>query len=701
MNDSMANRLQGETSPYLLQHAHNPVDWYPWGEEALQKAQQESKPILVSIGYAACHWCHVMERESFEDPDTARFMNDHFVNIKIDREERPDLDHIYMDAVQAITGSGGWPLNVFLTPEGRPFYGGTYFPPRPLYNRPSWKELLAGIARSFREKKEEIEQQAGNLTHHVATAGMFGIGSAKKTSGATGPDASGTAPADDLFNPGTLRLIRDQLLATADKVEGGFGGAPKFPQTFSIRYLLHYYYFTRDAEALQQARLSLDKMVRGGIYDQLGGGFARYSTDNEWLAPHFEKMLYDNALLVIALCEALQLTGDSLYREAIEGTMAFIHRELSNREGAFYAALDADSEGIEGKYYVWDKTEIEEVLGEDAALFCHYYGVTARGNWEGKNILTRPEVPGLSTDEQQRLEAGRQRLLQHRSRRVPPALDDKILLGWNALMNMACSKAYAATGNERWRQWAIDNMNFLRTRMKGTGIHFYYHSYKGEARIPAFLDDYAFLIAALLELQEITGDTAWLEEARDVLVQVIAHFGEEESGFFYFTHEGQTDLIVRKKEIYDGAIPSGNSMMASNLLYLSIIYDQPDWGERARRMAAALHKPITAYPGSFGIWATLYQAITYTIPEIVLTARQPDLTRKEFLSQLIPYRVFQSAQEGNTHFPLLRDKPSGDSPQLFLCKNYSCQLPVNEVTTLIRLLENVNNFQSNLYNNPV
>jgi uncharacterized protein len=694
MNDSMANRLQGETSPYLLQHAHNPVDWYPWGEEALQKAQQESKPILVSIGYAACHWCHVMERESFEDPDTARFMNDHFVNIKIDREERPDLDHIYMDAVQAITGSGGWPLNVFLTSEGRPFYGGTYFPPRPLYNRPSWKELLAGIAQSFREKKEEIEQQAGNLTHHVATAGMFGIGSAEKTSGATDP-------ATDPFNPETLRLIRAQLLATADKEEGGFGGAPKFPQTFSIRYLLHYHYFTRDAEALQQARLSLDKMVRGGIYDQLGGGFARYSTDNEWLAPHFEKMLYDNALLVIALCEAWQLTGDPLYQEAIEGTMAFIDRELSNGQGAFYAALDADSEGIEGKYYVWDKTEIEEVLGEDAALFCHYYGVTARGNWEGKNILTRPEIPDLGPDEQQRLGAARQRLLEHRSRRIPPALDDKILLGWNALMNMACSKAYAAVGNERWRQWAIDNMNFLRTRMKGAGIHFYYHSYKGAARIPAFLDDYAFLIAALLELQEITGDTAWLEEARDILVQVIAHFGEEESGFFYFTHEGQTDLIVRKKEIYDGAIPSGNSMMAFNLLYLSIIYDQPDWGERARRMAAALSRPVTAYPGSFGIWATLYQAITYTIPEIVLTARQPDLTRKEFLSQLIPYRVFQSTQEDNTHFPLLRNKPSGDSPQLFLCKNYSCQLPVNEVTTLIRLLENVNNFQSNLHNNPV
>ena len=292
----MPNRLAKETSPYLLQHAHNPVDWYPWGEEALQRARQENKPVLVSIGYAACHWCHVMERESFEDADTARFMNEHFVNIKIDREERPDLDHIYMDAVQAITGSGGWPLNVFLTSDGKPFYGGTYFPPRPVYNRPSWKDVLSGVARSFREKREEVEQQAGTLTSHVATAGSFGIGGS----------ASGDTPARP-FNPDTLERIRNQLLATADKQEGGFGGAPKFPQTFSIRYLLHYHYFTKDPAALGQACLSLDKMIGGGIYDQLGGGFARYSTDNEWLVPHFEKMLYDNALLVIALSEAWQL----------------------------------------------------------------------------------------------------------------------------------------------------------------------------------------------------------------------------------------------------------------------------------------------------------------------------------------------------------------------------------------------------------
>ncbi len=680
----MPNRLARETSPYLLQHAHNPVDWYPWGEEALHLARREGKPILVSIGYAACHWCHVMERESFEDADTARFMNEHFVNIKIDREERPDLDHIYMDAVQAIAGSGGWPLNVFLTSDGRPFYGGTYFPPRSVYNRPSWKEVLAGVARSYRERKEEIEEQAGNLTRHVAGAGSFGIGD--------------ISPGGDAFSAEILKQIRDQLLATADRQEGGFGGAPKFPQTFSIRYLLHYYYFTRDTDALDQACLSLDKMIAGGIFDQLGGGFARYSTDKEWLVPHFEKMLYDNALLVMVLSEAFQLTGKPAYKEAIELTLSFIDKELSDGQGGFYSALDADSEGVEGKYYVWDKAEINSLLGVDSALFCAHYGVTDEGNWEGKNILIRAmEVPG-DPELAGRLEAARTRLLEYRGQRIRPALDDKVLLGWNALMNIACSKAYAAIGKEEYRDRAKANMHFLRTRLKGEGIHYYYHSYKETARIPAFLDDYAFLIAALLELQEITGDGSYLLEAREVLREVMEHFDEEGTGFFYFTHDRQEDLILRKKEIYDGATPSGNSVMAFNLLYLSMLFDEPALGDRSRQMAEAVRRVVVGYPGSFGIWATLYQALTYTIPEIAITARRPENARKEFLRQFIPYRVFQSSSQENTHFPLLRDKPAGEVPRFWLCENYSCQLPVNELSALIRLLENVNKIPSNSYN---
>ncbi len=701
------NRLASETSPYLLQHAHNPVDWYPWGEEALQRARMENKPVLVSIGYAACHWCHVMERESFEDEETARFMNEHFVNIKIDREERPDLDHIYMDAVQAMTGSGGWPLNVFLTPTGKPFYGGTYFPPRPAYNRPSWKEVLSGLARTFREKREEVDKQAESMTLHLGQSNSLGL----EDPGGRGRPGQGEAGSrQEPWTRDALRLIYDNLMKTADKQLGGFGGAPKFPQTFSIRFLLHYYYFTKEEAALTQACLSLDRMIRGGIYDQIGGGFARYSTDAQWLAPHFEKMLYDNALLVIALCEAYQLTKKDLYREAIGQTLAFVRRELSMEPGAgelaFYSALDADSEGEEGKYYVWDKAEIDALLGGDAELFCSFYGVNAGGNWEGKTILTRPEGIELTAAELATLAKAREKLLAHRSLRVRPALDNKVLLGWNALMNIACCKAYAALGTEEYRQWAIANGEFCRKRLKGKGLYYYYHSYTaGQAKFPGFLDDYACLIAAWLQLQEITGDTSYLTEAKELTEFVIEHFSEEGeeggegagngegTGFFYFTHREQQDLIVRKKEVYDGATPSGNSMMAFNLAYMSILYNIPEWGGRANRMAASLSRLVTGYPGSFGIWATLYQAFAYVIPEVVITGKGLENVRKDFLQEMIPYRVFQSATQENTHFPLMSNKPAGDSPLIFLCKNYTCQLPVNEVDTFIRLLENVQKFR--------
>ena len=671
------NRLSLETSPYLLQHAHNPVDWYPWGDEALQRARTEDKPILVSIGYAACHWCHVMERESFEHTATAGFMNEHFVNIKIDREERPDLDHIYMEAVQAITGSGGWPLNVFLTPEGKPFYGGTYFPPRAIHNRPSWMDVLKSISDAFREKRKEIEQQAEGLTGHVGKAGAFGIGEAMNGAG------------EHAFSRDTLRQVYDNLMGMADRKEGGFGKAPKFPQTFSIQFLLHYYYFTKETAALEQACLSLEKMIRGGIYDQLGGGFARYSTDEMWLAPHFEKMLYDNALLVIVLSEAYQLTHKEVYRDTIRQTMEFIGREMREEGGGFYAALDADSEGEEGKYYVWDKKEIDEVLGGDAAAFNAFYGVEEEGNWEGKTILTRPGAllpdPGV--------DASRRRLLQHRGGRVRPALDDKILLGWNALMNIACCKAYGALGEEQYREWAVRNMEFIFQHLKGNELYFFYHSYKaGQAKYPAFLDDYAGLTAALIQLQEITGDQGYLLQAKEIMEFTIRHFTEDGTGFFFFTHRDQQDLVVRKKEVYDGATPSGNSLMALNLAYMSIIFNKPEWRERAAGMAAAVQRPVTLYPGSFGIWATLYQAFAYIIPEIVLTGRQPENARKELLAQFIPYRVFQSASENNTQFPLLLGRSAGDVPQIFLCKDYTCQLPVTAVTAFIRLLENVQKF---------
>ncbi|HWB92422.1 MAG TPA: hypothetical protein VG605_11235, partial [Puia sp.] len=413
--------------------------------------------------------------------------------------------------------------------------------------------------------------------------------------------------------------------------------------------------------------------------------------------PHFEKMLYDNALLVTAMSEAFQLTKKPLYREAIQQTIEFISRELSDGQGGFYAALDADSQGIEGKYYVWEASEIETVLGEEAGFFNLYYGVTEQGNWEHRNILTRSGDP-VSPADAARLEAARNKLLEHRNKRIHPGLDDKIILGWNALMNIALCKAYAALGEDRYRDTAIANMRFLRQKFRGQGPHLYSHTYKGEARLPAFLDDYAGLIAALIQLQEITGDAAWLTEAVEVTRYVISHFSEPETGFFYYTHDEQKDVILRKREVYDGATPSGNAMMASNLLYLSIVFYEPEWAERARQMTSSINRPVTTYPGSFGGWATIIQALTYSIPEVVITGRQPELTRKEFLSHLIPYRVFQSTQDENTQFPLLRGKPVEAGPLIFLCKDYACQLPVNEVAAAVRLIENVYKFQGWKYN---
>jgi len=685
---SYTNRLAAESSPYLLQHAHNPVDWYPWGEEALNRAALEDKPILVSIGYTACHWCHVMEKESFEDEETATIMNKEFVCIKIDREERPDLDHIYMDAVQAIAGSGGWPLHVFLTPDKKAFYGGTYYPPRPGFNRPSWKQVLTSISQSYREKREEIFSQADRLTSYLAGLNAFGQ-----------PDR-GPAPGKkaEFFQRENLDRIFENIMKTADGIEGGFGRAPKFPQSFTIRFLIHYYYFTKKEDALKQACLSLDKMIAGGIYDQFGGGFARYATDTAWLVPHFEKMLYDNALLIALLAEAFQLTGKKSYSDTILQTMEFIQRQWLSPEGGFYASLDADSEGVEGKYYVWTREEAGELLGEDASIICDFYDISPLGNWEGKNIprtrLTLTEFAAKHKMEekelQEKLKHGREKLISHRTARIPPQLDDKILLGWNALMTIACCKAYAALGEGSFRELAVRNMDFMLDRFAGKGTNLFLHSYKdGRAKYPAFLDDYALLIAALIQLQEITADTGYLVRAREITEYVIGHFGDDQDGLFYYTHESQQDILFRKKEIYDGAIPSGNSTMAFNLYYLSIVFDLPSWKQRAIDMCSGIGEMIIKFPGSFGIWATFLQANTFIFPELVITGENLSAIIPEFLSSFIPYRVYQSATRENNEFPLLKGKSVDRAPLIFLCWDYSCQPPVTEIAALIRLLENV------------
>lgn len=674
------NNLINETSPYLLQHAHNPVNWYPWGEEALQIAKQENKPILVSIGYAACHWCHVMERESFENEETADYMNRHFVNIKVDREERPDIDHIYMDAVQAMTGSGGWPLNVFITPDGRPFYGGTYFPPVRAFNRGSWRETLEAIQHAYRDKKNEIESQADNLTEHLKNSNAFDFGRGNEK--------------DDLFAENTLHQITGNLLKNGDKIWGGFGKAPKFPQTFSIQFLLRNYYYTRDENSLQQALLSVNKMIYGGIYDQAGGGFARYSTDEKWLAPHFEKMLYDNALIINVLAEAFQITNNDLYSKTIHHTMQFVQREMLNENGGFYSALDADSEGVEGKFYTWGKAEIEQILGNDAKVFCEFFDITEHGNWEHTNILwIRKPVnefalaKGLNVEKLSDLiSKGLANLLENRRTRVRPLLDDKILLGWNALMNVACSKAYAATGSDIYKTLAVKNISFLENSfLKDAGE--WLHTYKnGQAKYSAFLDDYAYLISAYIHLQEITGNAEYLVKARKITQFVQEHFLEESTGLFFFTSQTQTDVIMRKKEIYDSATPSGNSAMAVNLYYLGIIFNEPKWVAQAQNMVQYIGKAITRYPGSFANWAALLQQFIKGVPEIAVTGYNSLNILPEILKEYTPAKVLQAATAPAEEFPLLAGKNFEKAWLIYVCKDYSCKKPVENVKEIKSLL---------------
>ncbi len=685
--NKFSNRLINETSPYLLQHAHNPVDWYPWGDEALQKAKSENKVILISIGYSACHWCHVMEKESFEDEIVAKLMNENFVNIKIDREERPDLDHIYMDAVQAMTGSGGWPLNVFLTPDTRPFYGGTYFPPVRAYNRSSWTEVLNGVKLAWIERKDEIIGQAENLTEHLQRSNNFGQGKKAKEPGSP----------EELTIQEQADLIFKNIMKTADTEWGGFGQAPKFPQTFTVQYLLQYYHFTGNVEALTQARLSIDKMLEGGIYDHVGGGIARYSTDTEWLAPHFEKMLYDNALLVNILCDACQLTKDSSYEKAIRKTIRFVENELLNAEGGFYAALDADSEGEEGKYYVWNKKEIEAILKNDAEIFCDFFNISDRGNWEGKNILRILKKAEWFTAEKNlelgsfeaKINACIRLLFAARNKRIRPLLDDKILLGWNALMITALCKAAAALKDDEYKKKAQKSFDFLWNKFKRHDKKTdFYHVYKNNiSRYPAFLDDYAYLIHACINLQEITSNSNYLIIAKQLTTHVFENFAEGNTGFFFFTSKAQSDVIVRKKEAYDGATPAGNSIMADNLFYLSIIFDKAEWKEQAEKMLDALNTAIVNYPTSFGNWASLVLKQLYGVNEIVITGSEYEESRNTILARYIPNKVVQCSESEDSNFPMLMGKKYQPSPSFYLCKNYHCLPPLKDVDNLLKLIE--------------
>lgn len=683
----MANRLAQETSPYLQQHAHNPVDWYPWCQEALDRAKAENKPILISIGYSACHWCHVMERESFENPETADIMNRHFINIKVDREERPDLDAVYMDAVQAISGSGGWPLNVFLTPDALPFYGGTYFPPVRAYNRSSWPEVLHAIAKAWQEKPQEVLSQAVNLTSHLQNANSFGV-------------SADRAP----FTEESLLAMAQQLLKNADTIWGGFGQAPKFPQTMTIGFLLRQYYFLSrqkdtanlpfaPADLLQQAELSLQKMMAGGIYDHLAGGFARYSTDARWLAPHFEKMLYDNALLVGVLSEAYQLTRRQQYAEVIHQTMRFIQQEWQSPEGGFYSAYDADSEGVEGKYYTWSKAEVEAVIADETAarLFCAVYDVTEEGNWEETNILWTPVpvdqvIASLGWEPaaaQASLADSRAKLLAHRQQRIKPLLDDKKILSWNAMMIEASCKAWAATGVSNYLDMAENAAAFIERYMRHDDGRYFHNEKNGLAQNPAFLDDLAGYVSALLWLQACTGNHSYLQNAVRITENIFRDFSDADSPFFFFTPAWQKDIIVRKKETYDGATPAGNSVMAHNLLQLGVLLNRPDWTHRAIDMLQTLQQAVSRYPNSFGNWAMAMQGQVYGCYEIAVLGRNAQALTAELLAMYLPNKILQQSSQPTDDWPLLAGKTAGNDTLIYVCKQYACQRPVASVKELM------------------
>ena len=681
----MANRLANETSPYLLQHKDNPVDWYPWGEEALERAREEDKPILLSVGYSACHWCHVMERESFEDEATALMMNEHFVNIKVDREERPDIDSIYMSAVQALTRGGGWPMTVFLTPDGAPFYGGTYFPPVPDRGLPSFQQVLLSLADAYENRRDEVFRSAESVREYLRAA-------------------TGAALPKSAVGPEILDRAAGSLLSEMDRRFGGFGGAPKFPQAMNLEVLLRHYHRTGDRDALSGVEVTLRAMANGGIYDQLGGGFARYSVDQYWLVPHFEKMLYDNALLSRLYLETYQATRDPFYRRIAEETLDYVLRDMTSPEGGFYSAEDADSEGEEGKFYVWTPEEIRSVLEEDdATLAERYWDVTARGNFEGKNILHVPRPPeavasefGISPEELwERIVDIRSRLLAAREERIRPGRDEKILAAWNGLMLRSFALAARVLNREDYREIAARNAAFLLDRLRVNGRLL--RSYKdGRARFNGYLEDYAMVADGLIALYEATFEARWLAEAENLCDAVLELFWDEEQETFYDTPADHEELVTRPRDVYDNASPSGSSVATDVLLRLSLLLDREDYRARAEAVLDSLSGGMERLPGAFG---RLLAALDFHLsrPREIAMIGDPGSPEMQTLidavyARYLPNKVVAGRapedEEAASLIPLLAERKARDGrATAYVCEGYACQSPTAEPEELSRQLE--------------
>lgn len=666
-NKKFTNDLSKETSPYLLQHAHNPVQWKPWSETLFATATAADKPILLSIGYAACHWCHVMERESFEDEAVADYMNTHFINIKVDREERPDIDHIYMDALQAMTGSGGWPLNIFLLPNGQPFYGGTYFPPNAMQNRASWMDVLKGVHAAFESNREKLVEQATHLTAHLLQSNI---------------KAQQSQASEVIATTEEFQMIAQRILQNADTQWGGFGAAPKFPQTFSIQVLFRNYFQNKDQASIVHAIRSIDKMIQGGIYDHVGGGFSRYSVDAMWQAPHFEKMLYDNALILGTLAEAYQLTKKPIYQDVIHATFTFLQRELFNGSGGYYAALDADSEGVEGKFYTWSYDELKAIITPEIFdAFIAYYQVTPNGNWEHTNILwTQNE---LEKEWEPTWQNELKKLFDARAVRVRPALDHKVILGWNAMLIVGFCKINAATGNHLYKKAAIECMDWLESNLFHADENYFYHSIaNGIPKAQAFLDDYANLIQAYIQLQEMTGDTSYLFKAKKWMDYVLIHFIDEDGLYFYYTASYQKDVIIRKKESYDGAQPSGNALICSSLFYLGQVFDLTEWRKQAEKMIHSIRPSLLQYPSSFGFWAQSFYQMSTGMIELVGVGPTVYESLAALNAAFVPNSIRLTSQVQEDSIPLLKGKQGIDN-QYFICKNNSCSAPLTAVELIL------------------
>ena len=654
------NHLIHESSPYLLQHAYNPVDWYPWGEEALEKARREEKLLLVSIGYAACHWCHVMESESFEDAEVAAYMNEHFVCIKIDREERPDIDQIYMDAVQILTGRGGWPLNCIALPDGRPVYGGTYFP------KARWMEFLRYMVDFVRDNPEKTLRQADQLTAGIQKNDLVNF--------QQDSTPHRVSDLDELF---------EQWKGRFDFEFGGHQGNIKFPLPTGYEFLLQYHALTGNTEAMQAITVTLDRIAQGGIYDQIGGGFSRYSTDRYWKVPHFEKMLYDNAQLVTLYCHAHQVTGNEEYRRIATETLEFVRRELSDDLGGFYSALDADSEGVEGRYYVWTMDEINRVLGDEASLVADFYQVTEAGNWEGNNILHRPmdeedfarsrsmTLEGLT----ERIKAANTKLLSARQERVPPSLDDKILAAWNGMMLQAFAVAYRTFGRQADLDTALKAGNFIRDHMKRADGGMFRNYKDGKASINGFLDDYAFVISGFIELYQATFEEDWLAEAQQLLEYAMEHFFDPEKPMFYYTSDLDPALVARKMEIPDNVIPSSNSQMARNLYVLGTYLYREDYVDIARQMVRQVKTETIRQGPYFSNWAIVLSWLIHPPYEVAIVGDDWREVLSAWNRKYLPFVLLAGGEWGG-NLELLKDKYRSGETLIYVCREKVCQQPV-------------------------